>query len=74
MAVITRAWTSTNTSEIAECLQTLVSLSACSGLTHESVNVNSAGDYSRPWFAWANSLFGHLILKIADERPYLIFS
>jgi meiotically up-regulated gene 157 (Mug157) protein len=51
-----------------------VSLSACSGLTHESVNVNSAGDYSRPWFAWANSLFGHLILKIADERPYLIFS
>lgn len=29
--------------------------------------------YTRPWFAWANGLFGQAILKIAKERPYLIF-
>lgn len=36
--------------------------------------VRSAGDYTRPWFAWANSLFGSLILKIANENPSIIFA
>ena len=26
----------------------------------------------RPWFAWANSLFGELIVKLSRERPHLI--
>ena len=50
-----------------------IDMSACSGLMHESVNVNNAGDYTRPWFAWANSLFGGLVMKIADEHPNIIF-
>lgn len=25
-------------------------------------------------FAWANSLFASLVLKVADERPQIIFS
>lgn len=49
------------------------------GLIHESINVYAAegGDdnkgYTRSWFAWANGLFGQAILKIARERPHLIF-
>ncbi|RUP46457.1 hypothetical protein BC936DRAFT_146937 [Jimgerdemannia flammicorona] len=30
-------------------------------------------DYTRPWFAWSNTLLGEAILEIAKERPYLIF-
>jgi hypothetical protein len=41
--------------------------SACTGLMHESVNVNNAGDYTRPWFAWANSLFAGLIIKVTGR-------
>ena len=40
---------------------------------HESFNKDDAGDFTRPWFAWANSLFGELILTLADTKPHLVF-
>ena len=39
---------------------------------HESFHADNAGTYTRPWFAWANSLFGELILQLAEERPHLL--
>jgi meiotically up-regulated gene 157 (Mug157) protein len=38
---------------------------------HESGGDENKG-YTRSWFAWANGLFGQAILKIMNERPYLI--
>jgi uncharacterized protein len=73
MALVSQAWTSTDDGEIADVLARLVAASACTGLTHESFDRNSYGSYTRPWFAWANSLTADLILKVAAERPYLIF-
>ena len=43
-----------------------------SWLMHESFKVDDASSYTRPWFAWANSLFGELILTLAEERPHLL--
>jgi hypothetical protein len=42
--------------------------SACTGLMHESTNSGNPGDYTRPWFAWANSLFAGLIMKVCGPR------
>jgi len=30
---------------------------------HEGVNVNDANDFTRPWFAWANSIFSEFVEK-----------
>ncbi|CEG71307.1 hypothetical protein RMATCC62417_07061 [Rhizopus microsporus] len=79
MSQIVRILTSSNDNEIKEALDTILASTDNTGLIHESLNVytNSGGDnnsgYTRSWFAWANGLFGQAILKIANERPYLIF-
>eukprot|EP00753_Platysulcus_tardus_P003121 PLAT12268.5.p1 GENE.PLAT12268.5~~PLAT12268.5.p1 ORF type:complete len:232 (-),score=132.35 PLAT12268.5:14-709(-) len=68
-----RALTSTSDAEIRLCLQQLIDSSAGTGFMHESFWLDDAQQYTRPWFAWANSLFGQLILQLAAERPWLIF-
>lgn len=40
---------------------------------HESFWKDDASRFTRTWFAWANSLFGELILDIAKRFPHLIF-
>lgn len=43
------------------------------GLIHESVNIHNGTDYTRPWFAWANSYFAEMVLDLAKRKPGLIF-
>ncbi|KAL4787998.1 hypothetical protein BJX76DRAFT_317493 [Aspergillus varians] len=72
MSLLIQAQTSDSDSEITECIN-LVRNSSLLGLVHESIDVNNIHDYTRPWFAWANSVFAHTVLKIAAERPHLLF-
>jgi uncharacterized protein len=73
MSIMIRALTSTDDKEIELCLEMLKHSTAGTGVMHESFYKSDAGDYTRPWFAWANSLFGELILTLAAQRPHLIF-
>ena len=34
---------------------------------HESFHKDDPTRFTRPWFAWANTLFGELILKLIDD-------
>jgi meiotically up-regulated gene 157 (Mug157) protein len=72
MSLLIQAMTSDSDAEISECIN-LVRNSSLLGLVHESIHVNNIKQYTRPWFAWANSVFAQTILKIARERPHLIF-
>ena len=37
------------------------------GFIHESFNKDNPSKYSRDWFAWQNTLFGELIVKLIDD-------
>ena len=72
ISIIIRAFTTTDDNEILRCLKTLVKSSAGTGFMHESFDKDDPGKYSRKWFAWANTLFGELILKLYHEKPHIL--
>ena len=72
MSFIMQALTSTDEHEIDECLQTLIHTDAETGFMHEAFHKDDSMKFSRPWFAWANTLFGELIIKIANEHKVLL--
>ncbi len=72
ISIMMRAFTSHDDDEILECLSTLKRGSAGTGFMHESFDKDYPYLYSRKWFAWANTLFGELILKLYKEKPYLL--
>jgi len=72
MTIIMQAMTSTDPVEIANCLDTLKTTHAGKGFMHESFNKDHPEDYTRSWFAWVNTLFGELILKVHSEHPGLL--
>ncbi len=75
MSVMMRAFTSTDDAEIAACIAQLMTTDAGCGFIHESHHRDDAADFTRPWFAWQNTLFGELILKlIADGKLDLLNS
>jgi uncharacterized protein len=74
MALIAQALTSNDDAEIRQCLHWLRATHAGTGFIHESFNKNNPVKFTREWFAWANSLFGELIVKLSRERPELLKS
>ena len=74
MGIMFRALTSIDEREIRQCLQWLRDTTAGTGFMHESFQKDKPEDFTRPWFAWANTLYGELLLKLAAERPGLLKS
>ena len=72
LGIIMRGLTSTNDEEICECLRMLISTTAETGFMHEAFDKDDPGNFSRSWFAWANSLFGEWLLKLHAEKPKLL--
>jgi meiotically up-regulated gene 157 (Mug157) protein len=72
MSIIMRALTSTDKAEIVQCIKWLKSTHANTGFMHESFNKDNANDFTRKWFAWANTLFGELIIKTYKYYPEIL--
>ncbi len=67
MSIIMYAMTSADDQEIRQCVKSIMNTDAGTYLMHESFQKDNAGKFTRSWFAWANTLFGELILKLMDE-------
>ena len=67
MSIMMRAFTSQDDKEIATCLQMLVDTDNGTGFIHESFHKDNAAQFTRSWFAWQNTLFGELVLKLIDD-------
>ena len=67
MSIMMRAFTSKDDKEIKESIEMLMNTDAGTGFMHESFNKDDANNYTREWFAWQNTLFGELIIKLVNE-------
>jgi meiotically up-regulated gene 157 (Mug157) protein len=72
MSLIVRALTNADDAEIKQSLNTLKATTAGTHFIHESFHMDEPCDYTRPWFAWANTLFGELVLDILKRKPDLL--
>ena len=67
MSIMMKAFTSQDDEERKPCIKMLMDTDAGTGLMPESFNKDNPADFTREWFAWQNTLFGELILKLVNE-------
>ncbi|MCF8242154.1 MAG: glycoside hydrolase family 125 protein [Melioribacteraceae bacterium] len=72
MSITMRTLTSSNDDEIKYCIELLSNTDAGTGFMHESFHKDDPANYTRSWFAWANTLFGELIYNIYKSKPELL--
>jgi meiotically up-regulated gene 157 (Mug157) protein len=66
IALCMQALTSTSRDEKLFLLESLLRTDAGTGLMHESFHKDDPVQFTRPWFAWANSLFAEMIMDVAE--------
>lgn len=66
IALCVQAMTSTDLDEIAGIVHTLLHTHGGTGFMHESFDPNAPEQFTRSWFAWANSMFGQLIYLLYE--------
>jgi meiotically up-regulated gene 157 (Mug157) protein len=72
MGIILRALTSDDETEITNCIQLLKETHANTGFMHESFHKDDPNNFTRSWFAWANTLFGELIIRVHQKYPHIL--
>ncbi|KAF9782151.1 Six-hairpin glycosidase-like protein [Thelephora terrestris] len=72
MSLVSSIFGSDDDTEILNALYTIANNTAGLGLIHEAQHIHNSSDYTRPWFAWANSYFAEMILDLAARKPHLI--
>lgn len=72
MSIIMRGLTSTDDSEIKSSIEALKATHSGTGFMHESFHKNDPKNFTRSWFAWANTLFGEFLWKTYKEKPELL--
>lgn len=72
MSMIMKGLTTTSADELRNCLQQLRNTDGNTGFMHEAFHVEDHTKFTRSWFAWANTLFGELIVKTYKEHPEIL--
>lgn len=72
MSIIMRGLTSSDPAEVKKCLQMLKATHANTGFMHEAFHKDDPTKFTRKWFAWANTLFGELVLHTHKKYPAIL--
>jgi meiotically up-regulated gene 157 (Mug157) protein len=72
IALLMQGLTSTSEQEQIEVLHMISGTTAGTSYMHESFDADDPQYFTRPWFAWANSLFGEFIYQLATQQPDLL--
>ena len=72
MSLIMHAMNSDDDASLRRCLNELKECHAGTGFMHEAFHQDDATKFTRPWFAWANGLFGELVLDLESRKPGLL--
>ena len=67
IALSMQGLTSTDADEIRSLIDTLAATDADTGYMHEGFDANDPKTFTRPWFAWSNSLFAEFIESALDK-------
>lgn len=67
MSIMMKAFTSQCDEEIKKCVKMLMATDAGTGFMHESFHKDNPENFTRDWFAWQNTLFGELIIKLVND-------
>lgn len=62
--------TAVDAQEVRQILDMLCASDAGTGYMHEGVCADDPTQFTRPWFAWSNSIFSELALRYAEELDH----
>ena len=74
MSIMMKAFTSQDDEEIRQCLRMLMTTDAGTGFMHESFHKDNPEKFTRKWFAWQNTLFGELIIKLINDGKLVLLN
>ena len=66
MALMMQVLTSQDEAEIRRLVEQIKQSASGTGFMHEAFHKDDSSRFSRHWFAWANGLFGEMILTLLD--------
>lgn len=66
IGIVMQALTSSKREEIMACLDRLANTHAGTCFMHESFDPDNPEVFTRPWFAWANTLFAELLEELME--------
>jgi meiotically up-regulated gene 157 (Mug157) protein len=72
LSIIMRGLTSKDDAEIKKCIAMLQKTHGGTGFMHESFHKDDASNFTRKWFAWANTIFGELLWEVFKSKPQLL--
>ncbi|WP_018075737.1 glycoside hydrolase family 125 protein [Novosphingobium nitrogenifigens] len=72
MSLAVRAQSSDDPRIVANCLAQLKATHAGTGFMHEAFEAGNPAHFTRIWFAWANGLFGEMMIDLAARMPDLL--
>jgi meiotically up-regulated gene 157 (Mug157) protein len=67
IGLMMQAITSTDSEEINQLIEMIIQTDDGKQCMHESFNPDDPHDFTRSWFAWADSLFAELIIKVFGD-------